>query len=308
MWKGFDPEENPTIMDQPLPAPRKLIDLPLGVGESPVWDDQTGCLLFVDILAPALFRFDPASGSLERWEMPAAIGSFGLCPDGRVMVALRTGVHFFDLTSRRFEFLVHPEPDTPGNRLNDGKVGPDGRFWVGSMDDAADKRPVAALYRIDSSGACVKMVDGLTVSNGLAWSPDGRTMYHSDSRQRFVAAYDYDLATGDISNRRVLTVLDNEQGRPDGAAADAEGYYWSAGVSAGCLHRIAPDGTMERKLTVPMPGPTMPCFGGEGLRTLYVTSLTTDRTGTKAAGTLISLDVGVAGAPVARFGEPLAGL
>jgi sugar lactone lactonase YvrE len=282
-------------------AATQLIDVPLGVGESPVWDDRRNLLLFVDIPAPALFAYDPATAGLRRWEMPAPIGSFGLCEDGRAIVALRTGIHFFDFSTERLELLVAPEPDRPDNRLNDGKVGPDGRFWVGSMDTAAVLRPTGALYRIDRDGTATRMLDGLTVSNGLAWSPDGRTLYHADSRQKFLSGYDYDTASGDISNRHVLHTFEDGDGRPDGAATDAEGYYWSAGVSAGCLNRIAPDGTIERKLRLPVPAPTMPCFAGPGLRTLYVTSLTTDRTGTTVHGTLLQVDVDVAGAPVPRF-------
>ena len=282
---------------------RQLVTVPLGVGESPVWDEAQDRLLFVDIVAPALYAFTPANGDLKRWEMPAPIGSFGLCADGRALLALQTGLHFFDFATAKLESFLHPEPDRPDNRLNDGKVGPDGRFWVGSMDASGALRPTGALYRIDAAGGSTKMVEGLIVSNGLAWSPDGRTLYHSDSRQRFLSAYDYDLATGDIGNRRELRRFAEEDGRPDGAAMDAEGFYWSAGVSAGCLNRIAPDGTIERKLRLEVPAPTMPCFGGPGLRTMYLTSLSTDRTGTQVAGTLLELDVGVAGAPVGRFGE-----
>jgi len=287
-----------------IPAPTiiQLIDTPLAVGESIVWDDRGNCLWFVDILAPALFRLDPVTRDLRRWDMPAAIGSFGLCADGRLIVALRTGVHFFDPRTEAFEFLVHPEPDMPGNRLNDGKVGPDGAFWVGSMDDRPDKEPVAALYRVAPDGTATKVAEGLTVSNGLAWSADGRTMFHSDSRQRWIAAYDFDTATGAVSNRRIIRTMTDDEGRPDGGAGDAEGYYWSAGVSAGRLNRIAADGTIVQQIPLPAPAPTMPCFGGEGLRTLYVTSL--QREG-KAAGTVLALDAGVAGAPIARFGEPL---
>ncbi|HET8726575.1 MAG TPA: SMP-30/gluconolactonase/LRE family protein [Alphaproteobacteria bacterium] len=286
------------------PTTTQLIDMPLQVGEGPVWDDRRNVLLFEDIPAPALFAYDPATGTLRRWEMPAPIGSFGLCEDGRVLVALRTGLHFFDLESGRIAFFVHPEPDRPDNRLNDGKVGPDGRFWVGSMGAGADLGPTGALYRIDPDGSCARMLDGLIVSNGLAWSPDGRTLYHSDSRQRFLSAWDYNLATGDITNRRVLRSFEDADGRPDGAATDAEGYYWSAGVSAGCLNRIAPDGTIERKLILPVPAPTMPCFAGPDLRTLYVTSLTRAVDGRPVAGTLLRVECDVAGAPVGRFGKP----
>lgn len=284
------------------PVATRLIDTPLAVGESVVWDDRGHCLWFVDILAPATFRLDPKTRELKRWEMPAAIGSLGLCADGRLVVALRSGVHLFDPQSGALEFLVHPEPDRPGNRLNDGKVGPDGCFWVGSMDDRADKEPVAALYRVTPSGISTRVADGLTVSNGLAWSADGKTMFHSDSRQRFIAACDFDARTGVISNRRVLRTMTDAEGRPDGAACDVEGYYWSAGVSAGRLNRIAPDGTIDRQVALPAPAPTMPCFGGPGLSTMYVTSL--QREG-QDPGSLFELDVGIAGAPIARFGERL---
>ena len=279
-----------------------LIDTPLKVGEGPCWDDASGTLLFLDILAPCLYRYDPAGGKLQRFDMPSAIGSFGLCADGRAVVALRSGVHLFDFATSKLEFLVHPEPHMPGNRLNDGKVGPDGAFWVGSMDDRPEKEPVAALYRVDAKGGSTRMRDGLVVSNGLAWSPDGKRMFHSDSRQRFVQTYDFDARTGALSGQRTIRMLEEADGRPDGAACDAEGFYWSAGVSAGCLNRIAPDGRIDRKILLPVEAPTMPCFGGPDGKTLYVTSLASNRTGTPQPGTLLSLRVDVAGAPIGLFG------
>lgn len=284
------------------PKVESLIDFPLGTGEGPCWDPVNGVLYFIDIPAPALFRLDPDKRRIDRFEMPATIGSFGLASDGRAIVALRSGIHMFDFSTGRFEFVVNPEPDMPANRLNDGKVGPDGRFWVGSMDDRPEKEAVAGLYRIDTDGRSTKMLDGLTVSNGLAWAPDGKRMYHSDSRQKFVQTFDFTASTGGIANRRVIRTLEEGDGRPDGAAMDAEGFYWSAGVSAGCLNRIAPDGSIERKLMLPVAAPTMPCFGGDDMRTLFVTSLATDRTGVRQAGTVIRLRVDVAGAPVGRFG------
>ena len=287
------------------PSVTTLTDIPLGCGEGPTWSAEDNALWFVDIPAPALYRLDAASGAIRRFAMPSAIGSFGLATGGRMVVALRDGVYWFDPRTEALTLLCRPEPDLPQNRMNDGKVGPDGRFWVGSMDDRLEKEAIASLYRIDTSGRCDRMVGGLIVSNGLAWSPDGRTMFHSDSRQRFIDAYDYDTTDGAISNKRRLRVMEEQEGRPDGAACDAEGYYWSAGVSAGVLNRIAPDGRIDRKVVVPVAAPTMPCFGGPDLKTLYVTSLTTDRLGPKQPGTLIRFEVDVPGAPVARFGEPL---
>lgn len=282
---------------------------PLRTGEGVFWHQGEQVLYFVDIIDARLFRLDPATDSLQTWPMPGAIGSFGIGVDGRAIVALRDGIYHFDFDTGLLSFIVDPEPGIESNRLNDGKVAPDGRFWVGSMDDRADKEPVAGLYRIDWDGTCTRMLDGLTLSNGLAWSPDGRTMYHSDTRQLFIQAFDYDLDQGTISNRRVVRMMENAEGRPDGAAMDTEGCYWSAGVSAGCLNRIAPDGTILLRVELPVAAPTMPCFGGPDLRTLYVSSLTkTLPDGTEEAGTLISFPVDYTGVPVALFGARLPGI
>ena len=148
----------------------------------------------------------------------------------------------------------------PGNRLNDGKVAPDGRFWVGSMDDRPEKEPVAALYRIDADGRCARMEDRLIVSNGLACRADGRTMFHSDSRQRFINAYDYDLRTGDFPTAAALRRWRSTKAVPMARPVDAEGYYWSAGVSAGCLNRISPTGEIVRKVMLPAGGPNDAVF------------------------------------------------
>jgi len=273
----------------------------LGTGESPVWHAGQQALYFVDIVAPALFRIDPETDTLRRWDMPSAIGSFGFCADDRMIVALRTGVHLFDRHTGSLEFVVDPEPDIPGNRLNDGKVGPDGCFWVGSMDDRPTKEPVAGLFRIAPDGSCLRILDDLVISNGLAWSPDGQTLYHSDTRQRFLQAFNV-AADGVVSNRRVLRTFVNDDGRPDGGATDAEGCYWSAGPSAGCLNRIAPDGTLLQRMDLPVEAPTMPCFGGPDLKTLFVTSMTSNRSGTVQPGTLISFPVEVPGLAVGVFG------
>ena len=282
--------ENPTIRHLPVP--------PLKLGECPVWDAPGQALWFEDIAAAHLCRLDMATNELARWDMPATIGSFGLCKDGRIIVALRSGVHFFNPADGSFAFICDPEAGNPHTRLNDGKVGPDGRFWVGSMDDRPERAAIASLYRIGTDGACAKMLGGLRVSNGLAWSADGAAMYHSDTRHEWVRMHDYDSAAGNISNQRDLCRLGDSEGRPDGGAMDAEGYYWSAGVSAGCLNRIGPDGKIERKLTLPVSSPTMPCFGGPDMKTLFVTSLSKGA----EAGAVLALEVEAPGVPVGRFG------
>jgi len=285
---------------------RCILDAKAQLGESPVWSAEEQALYWVDILAPALHRLDPATGATRTWMMPQAIGSLGLRVRGGAIVALRSGLHRFDFDTGTLAFVAHPEADKPSNRFNDGKVSPDGRFFAGTMDDEQLRRPLGALYRLDPDGICHQMVEGLIVSNGLAWSSDGRTMYHSDSRAQIIFAYDYDLDTGTISNRRVIARPSEEIGRPDGAATDQEGYYWSAGISAGVLNRWAPDGRLDWRMSLPCAAPTMPCFGGPDMKTIFVTSLRHNLSADKLAakplsGGIFALEVDVPGVPVAKF-------
>lgn len=280
----------------------RVIDFDLALGEGPVWDDERQALWFVDILAPAVFRLDWPSRAVTRHDMPAPVGSIGLTATGRLVTALRTGVHLFDPDTRALEFLVHPEPDRPMNRMNDGKVGPDGCFWVGSMHDAVPREPTGALYRVTPEGSSTLVVEGLRVSNGLAWSADGRTLYHADSSGGYVKAYAFDASTGAISDPRTIATFADVDGWPDGAAVDEEGHYWSAGVTAGCLNRIAPTGAVAT-FAVPAPAPTMPCFGGPDGRTLFVTSLAKDQPAGRVAGTLLACEAPIGGVPVGRFGR-----
>jgi sugar lactone lactonase YvrE len=283
------------------------IDRPLALGESPVWDDREGVLWFADITGQLVLCLEPGLPDPRIFPMPAQVCSLGLATEGRLVVALRSGVHLFDPRSGDLEFLVHPEPLPATNRLNDGKVGPDGNFWVGSLDDRPQRQPVAALYRVTPAGTADRIVSGLRCSNGLAWSPDGRRLYHSDSRGPFVQVFDFDAASGSATNPRRLLTLTEAQGLPDGAAVDVEGFYWSAGISAGVLNRISPAGEIVERIPLPVAAPTMPCFGGADMKTLFVTSLTSTRSGREEPGTVIALRTDVAGVPVGRFGEPAVG-
>ena len=285
---------------------RCVLDAKARLGECPVWSPEEQALYWVDILAPALHRHEPATGASRSWPMPSSIGSFGLDRRGGAVVALRHGFHRLDLATGELTFLVHPEPDRPGNRLNDGKVAPDGSFWAGTMDEERLARPTGSLYRLDPDGSCRKMVEGLIVSNGLAWSADGRTLFHSDSKAQVIWAWDHDLATGAIANRREVARPSSAVGRPDGGAADVAGFYWSAGISAGVLNRWAPDGRLDRRIELPCAAPTCPCFGGADLRTIFVTSLRHDLSAAQLAerplsGGIFALEVEVPGVPVARF-------
>ena len=280
-------------------------DTRCGVAESCVWDADRQRILFCDIPGRKIYGYKAADGSRQEWSLPDVVGSFGLCRSGRLVVALRNRVVLFDTRSGRIEDFTAQVDEPAGNRFNDGKVGPDGCFWVGSMDESPARQPTGALYRVSPDGRIERKADGYVVSNGLAWSPDGQTMYHSDSRQAFIDAWDFDATTGRVANRRRLANLSDEQGRPDGAAVDADGCYWSAGVSAGCLNCFAPDGALLRRIDLPIATPTMPCFAGD---VLYLTSL---RSGvgeeTLASqprlGGLFRMKAPAAGAPIATFAD-----
>lgn len=287
----------------------ECIDLETRIGEGPVWDADQGVLWFVDILAPAIFRFAPATGAVMRYDMPDQVTSIGLTMDDRLILSLRTAVYFFTPATGKLELLATPEVGAPINRLNDGKVGPDGCFWVGSMHDTRPAKPTGSLFRITPDGKVSTCFNGLHVSNGLGWSPDGRTMYHADSRGTYIKAYDFNPATGEMRNPRVIASPDEATGLPDGAAVDVEGNYWSAGVTAGCLNVFSPEGSLVRRIAVPMAAPTMPCFGGADMKTLFVTGLTRmDGARVLSPGRLIACRMDVAGAPVARFGAPQAAI
>jgi len=283
------------------PKLRSLIDTPLKVGESPAWDGRTGNLWFVDILAPAIFCLHPG-GKLDRYEMPAQVGCLGLCDNGLVVAGLKTGVHLLDPANGALELLCDPDEGRADSRLNDGKVGPDGHFWVGTRDEAAVQTGNARLYRIAPDGGVELVINGdMFTSNGLAWNLDGTRMYHSDSSGLMYQAFDFDVATGRLGPAERLHDFAPDEGRPDGAATDCEGCYWSAGVQAGRLNRFSPEGELFEIYRLPFKGPTMPCFGGPDLKTIYLTSLVTETNGTTTPGTLVAFDVPVAGVAVHKF-------
>ena len=283
-----------------------VVDARNTTGESPLWSAREQALYWVDIPDGRIFRWNPATGEERTWRVPAAVGSIGLRERGGLVLAMKTGFHLFDLDTEELTLVCHPEPDIPTNRLNDGKVAPDGRFWAGTMDDRPEKEPVGSLYRLNADGRCTRMVGGIKVSNGLAWSPDGRTMYHSDSRGDSIFRYAYDPASGAIGEREVFARMQPEWGRPDGGATDEEGCYWSCGVSGGRINRFSPAGVLIGYVEMPVTHPTMPCFGGPDGRTLYVTSLRENFTPaqiekTPQAGGVFMLEPGVAGAPAALY-------
>lgn len=245
------------------------------VGEAPNWDERTQTLLWIDVRAPAVLRLDPRTASVTRWALPEVVGAMGLAQPGAVVVALQRSLALLDLSTGGLSHVRAVDDEPLHNRLNDGKVSPSGRWFVfGSMDDSpANKQPTGALYCAGRHGPVRRLWRGLTVANGIAFGPDARTLYFSDSHAGRVWQAPWDEAAGTLGRPRLWCSLDEAAGRPDGAAVDVAGHYWSAGVSAGCVNRFAADGTLLERIALPCRAPTMPCFGGTTLSDLYVTSL-----------------------------------
>jgi sugar lactone lactonase YvrE len=275
------------------------------LGEGPLWDPEDRCLYWVDIKGRAVHRFDPATGRDTRWPTPETVGSLARRARGGLVLALRSGFHALDLDTGAITALLEPELDRPENRFNDGKPDRRGRFWAGSMHERGTAA-TGALYRLDPDGGCHRMVDGLAISNALCWSPDGRTMYHADTIQRTVWAWDSDPERGEIANRRVFVTLSGDEGHPDGATVDADGFVWLAHWDGWQLTRHDPTGRAERVVRLPVQRPTCPAFGGPELDVLYVTSasigLAPDALAAQpCAGGLLALDPGVRGLAEARY-------
>jgi len=248
-----------------------VLDAKASLGECPVWSVRDNVLYWVDINAPSLNRFDPVTGVNVAWPMPESIGCFGVRTSGGFIVALRGGVWLAD-GNGTLERKLAGAPYAPAHhRFNDGRVDRQGRFWAGSMNEQRDAAS-AHLYRLDSGDRLTPVIGDITISNGLAFSPDGRTMYHADTMPRVVHAWDFDAASGTAANRRVFAQFASETDRPDGAAVDSDGCYWSAFYRGGRLVRLSPQGKLLDEYPLPAMCPTMCAFGGADLRTVYVTT------------------------------------
>ncbi len=290
-------------MAEPLPL-RNVLAARARLGEGPSWDAEAGVLWWVDIHNHRVHRFDPAAGEDTVYEVGETVGCAHPAADGRVVLGLRRGVALLDPSTGAVEPLATLLPERPGLRLNDGKCDARGRLWVGSM---SKEEGGAALYRVDPDGAVHEAAGGLTLSNGLGWSPDGATLYLTDSPAKTILAFDFDADAGTLSGRRVFADLSGPDSVPDGLAVDAEGCVWSAQWGGACLVRFAPDGGELLRVMMPVPNPTSCAFGGSGGTELYVTTASIGMTEDEVddafeSGDLFVLRPGVAGPPAARFG------
>lgn len=284
-----------------------IVDARNAVGECPVWVPEENTLYWVDIPTGELQRWSASSGEAQAWKAPQMLACIARTSAGNWVAGMETG--FFQLTphndgSLDTTPLASVEHARPDMRLNDGRCDRQGRFWAGSMvlnmgANAAD----GALYRVETGQPVHTALNGFITPNGLAFSPDGRTMYLSDSHPLIqqIWAFDYDIDSGAPSNRRLFVDMHQFLGRPDGAAVDAEGCYWICANDAGLVHRFTPDGRLDRSLTVPVKKPSMCAFGGSRLDTLFVTSIRDDHSPQSLAGGVFALNPGVQGMPEPTF-------
>lgn len=276
------------------------------LGETPLWCERDRLLWWIDIERPRLQSFDPASGAHAVHPLPGGtLGCQALTVAGDRLLALDLGLQRFDPGTGLLQPFAEVEREID-NRLNDGRVDAGGRLWIGTLDNQL-ARPQAALYRVDPDGRVTRQVDGIVVTNGLAFAPDGRTLYFTDTRRYLSFAFDLDPDDGTLSNRRLFADHRASGDRPDGAAVDAEGCLWFALFAGGRLARYRPDGRLDRIVELPVTNPTCPCFGGPDLKTLYVTSarkFLDARTlaGEPLAGALLAIEGLGQGLPEHRFG------
>jgi sugar lactone lactonase YvrE len=293
------------------------LDVNCALGESPVWVPDRGLLIFVDITGRRLYRFDPNSNSLEHVNVDEDIGCVAVARGGGYVAGMRTGIWLLNESGTKRRKLADNPEDNSTSRFNDGRVDPAGRYLAGTLDETK-KNGHAGLYRCDTRGLA-KLSEGVMTSNGLAFSPDGRTLYFSDTPRFVVYRFDYDPETGKAENRREFIRIEptaTDRGRPDGAAVDADGCYWTALYEGSRVARYDPTGQLMSTHSLPVRCVTMPAFGGADMKTLFVTTARdknaaaggTASTGPAAPGVgggVYSLRVDVPGIPNPLFDPQL---
>lgn len=242
------------------------------LGEGPTWDDQRKVLYMVDITSQQILEYDPQEETVHKIALGQMIGALVPRQKGGLLLALQHGFHSYDTHSGKLTAIHDPEEHLPGNRFNDGKCDPAGRFWAGTLSLTGESNK-AALYRVDKDLSVSRMVESVSCSNGLAWSLDGRTLYYIDTPTKLVNAFDYEVATGSISNRRTVIRFEQSKGVPDGMTIDEEGMLWIAHWGGAQVSRWNPEtGEQLGSLALPVPLVTSCTFGGTDLDELYITT------------------------------------
>jgi sugar lactone lactonase YvrE len=291
-----------------LSTPKLLLDAKCFVGEGPAWDSARRKLYWVDVAIGHLHIYDPESGHDQTRELGQQLGCVAPAKNGELILGLQNGLATLDLSTDKLTFLAKPEIHIPGNRFNDGKCGPDGRFLAGTMDDA-ETETSGALYSLSPDGTLKTLVTGVGISNGLAWSPDYKTFYHIDTWSRNIMAYDYDMQTGEIANPRLAASVPAELGWPDGMTSDTKGRLWVALWGGAAVSVWKPgSGQLLERIPIPAKHVSSCVFGGSERNQLYVTSArkglhSADLTVLPASGGLFRVETDVEGLPTFEFGD-----
>ena len=277
------------------------------LGECPLWDTRDQCLYWVDSKAPLVRRLHLASGARTEWRVSGDVGSIALTESGRILMALEDGFHLLDTTTGASRLVAKVAHSGPRIRMNDGRTDRHGRFVAGSLVMGRHDKD-GAFYRLEKDGSVTLLIPGIALANSTCFSPDGRTMYYTDSLSDIVNAVDYDPASGRIGTPRALMNTRPQGSAPDGATVDAQGCLWVALVQAGKMGQYAPDGRVMQVFDVPTPYPSCPCFGGPDLDILFVTSLSNTgnlmKTDHPDGGALFAFHgMGVKGLPEVRFDD-----
>jgi L-arabinonolactonase len=284
-----------------------ILDCRLCLAEGIVWDDREHLLYWVNIHDAEVWRWNPDSDTSPAvFHLPERVCALGLRESGGLVLALASGFALFDPANSMLENLANVERDLPTTRLNDGRVDAAGRFVCGGMDESSAQLPLSSLYSVGTDRKVGKLLAGVTCTNSLCWSPDGGQLYFTDMPTKRIDAFDYDLRTGRVSNRRTFASLADEPGLPDGSAIDAEGFLWNAQWRGSKVVRYRPDGLVDSEFSLPVSNPTCVAFGGPDLDVLYVTSAWFDLTQEERAlqphaGSLFALKPGVRGRPEFRY-------
>ncbi|HEY7473931.1 MAG TPA: SMP-30/gluconolactonase/LRE family protein [Vicinamibacterales bacterium] len=286
-------------------TPDFVLDARAQLGEGPLWDDQRERLLFVDIMRGHVHEFDPVANHDRIVEVGEPVGAVALTTRGDWIVATQTGFSRLDPQTGVRSVIALVEADQPETRMNDAFVDGRGRLWAGTMGMGGVSGR-GALYRLDPDGSVTRMLAGVSISNGLDWSPDDRLMYYVDLPTGRIDCFDFDADAGTIRSRRPLVEINSKLGWPDGLVVDADGHVWVALWAGGAVHRYAPDGRLESVVRFPVTLTTKPAFGGPDLGDLYVTSAWIDldeagRMREPLAGGLFRLKPGVRGQRPRRF-------
>jgi L-arabinonolactonase len=287
--------------------PEVVLDCRNWLGESVIWDDRKAALYWVNIHGKELWRWQPFGGRQPvTFPLPERPGAVGLRQAHGVVLGLESGSPLFDDVTGGLEKIADVEANLPTTRLNDGRVDPAGRFICGGMDEADDQHPISAVYALEADRTVRRLLNGVSCSNSTCWGADGKTLYFTDMPTRRIDQFDYDVAHGTISNRRIFVSFENRDGPADGSVVDCEGCLWNAEWGSGKIVRFTPDGQLDREITLPVTNPTCVAFGGKNLDVLFVTTawfgLTeAQREKEPQAGSLFAFKPGVQGLPENRY-------